>query len=605
MINFKLHKLIQITATLLVWIASFSALADGNNPIPPGKISESPVSATSSVFSGTNSDSVQVTLLKPGFKSKVTTTAPIFSWRSLPSDSLVEYRLLVARPNGKIIIDHWVGSDTVFAIPQAYALEDLRPYHWLIHAHYGQNSVKSQVWSFWIDQDVVTDLKIDEVRIIGSKKQFQAGDEIKVQVQIQNCGPEKIDHCFLILFSGNVNRNYFDYSAIRKTVALDTLELTSLELNVPRIVTLRGRVLPGLNDINVRLDPGIGFKEIYWPDNFRSVAKVQTKREIVRLKGLFIIYNNYIDPEAGLQNLKDDDLSKISKNIAHFQDYFWDHTRILQLEVDTIQVKRILRDDNFAYQNDKWGYVLPPAEVAKDLKTRGIEEENFDFVFAYYSWWNSNSSWSGYGGYTYGGHKFSNDKIYFLAQPTITGHIEDEAITTHEFIHLLDYLFENSGEKYFFSPHHRTLYTTFTNDKDYFDWILETWPSEKWFLLNHGERLVRNAEAPNFKIEGSVQQTESIALLQNYPNPFNQITTMTYKIPSLESFSSGVRVSLIIYDLLGNRIQTLLDKFQKPGTYQAFWDGRDQNNIEVATGIYFYELQVNHQRQIKKLLIIR
>ncbi len=591
-------------ARLLIWIVLFLQFIFLSNIL----ITHDAICVQSTnpkeLFSDADSDTSGVKLITPGFKNKVTTTTPTFSWRSLPSESLVEYRLLVAWPNGKIIIDQWIGSDTAYTIPPDSQLDDLKLYHWLVHAYQGNESIKSRVWSFWIDRDIVTDLKIDNARIISRKKHFRPGDEIKIQVQLQNCGPEKIDRSYLILFSGQTNRNYFDYSAIRKTVALDTLELKLHQLNTPVVVTLQGCILPGLNNINLRLEPGNGFKEIYWRDNFMPVEKIQTQDEILQLKGLFVIYKNYFDPDSGLQKLDSDDMAKISTNIRHFQQYFWEHTHILKLDADTIHVNRTLRDNNFIYQNDYWGYVFPPNEVEKDLASRKIDLDEYHFGYAYYSWRNSNASWSTYGGYTYANQTIS-DELYYLAQPTTPGKFGDEFILIHEFIHLLDHLFEDSGAKEFYSPHHRTLYTTFTNESDYFAWLLETWPSEKWFMLQNGQRLVRDDLATDSFSEKMMEQSQSIALLQNYPNPFNQITTLTYKIPTSESFSSGARVKLIIYDLLGNKVQTLLNTRQKPGTYQVFWNGADENNNAVATGIYFYELQVDHHRQVKKLLIIR
>ncbi|MFZ5518004.1 MAG: FlgD immunoglobulin-like domain containing protein [Candidatus Zhuqueibacterota bacterium] len=549
-------------------------------------------------------DRLPLQLLSPKLKSKVTTTTPTFTWRAQRSDSLVEYRLLVAEPDGKIIIDRWVGSDTVFAVPPDAPMEDLKLYHWLVQAQRGKSSVKSPVWSFWIDKDLVTDLKIDSARIVNNNGQFQPGHVLEIQVQVQNCGPEKIDQCFLTLFSGNTNRNYFDYSAYRKTVALDTLEINSLELNEPQTFTLRGKIPPGLNPITIRLDPGFGFSEIYWPDNFYPVGKIQTIGENVQLRGLFLIYQNYDDAEHRRQTLDEDDLEKVSRNIARFQEYFWDHTRMVRLEVDTIQVNRLLTTENFIYQNDAWGYVFPPTEAAKDLRRRGIDPGSYDYVFAYYSWRNSRKTWTGYGGYTYGGYKFSSDLFYFLAQPTIHGQVEDELITIHEFIHLLDHIFERRGAKEFYSPHHKSLFTTFTQEIDYFEWMLETWPSEKWLLLNTGRRNSGQQNQSAVQAYSLAGHPETIALMQNYPNPFNQFTTFTFVIPERGSYVSGAAVTLTIYDLQGIRVRSFREKYRTPGTFQISWDGRDSTNRHVATGIYFYELRVNDERQLKKLLII-
>jgi len=549
-------------------------------------------------------DSLPVQLLQPKLKTKVATTTPTFAWRALRSDSLVEYRLLVAEPDGKILIDRWVGSDTSYSVPLDAPLDDLTFYHWLVQAQQGNSSVKSPVWSFWIDKDVVTDLKIDRAIIVNDTRRFRPGDAVEIQVQIQNCGPEKIDQCFLTLFSGNTNRNYFDYSALRKTVPLDTLEVKSLDLNEPQTFTLQGKIPQGLNPITIRLDPGFGFSEIYWPDNFYQVEKIQTIEELIRLRGLFLFYKNYEDAEGNRLNFKDDDLKIISQNIARFKEYFWDHTRLLRLEVDTVHVNRVLKLENFLYQNDAWGYVFPPTEAAKDLKRRNIDPDKYDYVFAYYSWRNSRKTWTGYGGYTYGGYKLSNDLFYFLAQPTLPGQVDNEFITIHEFIHLLDHIFERNGAKEFYSPHHKSLFTTFTQEIDYFDWILETWPAEKWLLLSAGRRISGRREQSAIRLEALSEPLASIALLQNYPNPFNLSTTFTIVIPALDVYSNGANVKLTIYDLQGNYVLSFRETYPAPGAYQISWNGRDSMNRPVATGVYLYELRSQEERQIKKLLII-
>jgi hypothetical protein len=82
----------------------------------------------------------------------------------------------------------------------------------------------------------------------------------------------------------------------------------------------------------------------------------------------------------------------------------------------------------------------------------------------------------------------------------------------------------------------------------------------------------------------SVQNEKSIvpaafALSQNYPNPFNPSTTIRYDIP-VES-----KVTLTIYDMLGRKIQTLVDGQRKPGVYTETW-----NAASSASGAYFYRI---------------
>ena len=81
---------------------------------------------------------------------------------------------------------------------------------------------------------------------------------------------------------------------------------------------------------------------------------------------------------------------------------------------------------------------------------------------------------------------------------------------------------------------------------------------------------------------------------QNYPNPFNPITTIRYSIPiavnseklALSPAEVSI-VSLVVYDVLGREVATLLNENQKPGNYEFEWDATDH-----SSGIYFYRLQV-------------
>ena len=84
-------------------------------------------------------------------------------------------------------------------------------------------------------------------------------------------------------------------------------------------------------------------------------------------------------------------------------------------------------------------------------------------------------------------------------------------------------------------------------------------------------------------------------LKQNYPNPFNPSTKISYSLPQ-----SGF-VLLIIYDILGNEIQTLENKFQNAGTYSVNFDAS-----ALSSGIYFYKLQVvGYFIETKKMMLLR
>jgi hypothetical protein len=75
------------------------------------------------------------------------------------------------------------------------------------------------------------------------------------------------------------------------------------------------------------------------------------------------------------------------------------------------------------------------------------------------------------------------------------------------------------------------------------------------------------------------------ALYQNYPNPFNPSTTIRYEIPK------PAKVELHIYNILGQRVKTLVSEERLPGRYSIVWNGQTNNGMQVASGVYFYRLQ--------------
>jgi hypothetical protein len=88
-------------------------------------------------------------------------------------------------------------------------------------------------------------------------------------------------------------------------------------------------------------------------------------------------------------------------------------------------------------------------------------------------------------------------------------------------------------------------------------------------------------------------------LYSNYPNPFNPSTTITYQIPRNE------HVSLKIYNLLGQLISTLADDEKPAGKYSILWNGRDDANAEISSGVYIYKLTAGSFNQTKRMLLLK
>jgi len=92
---------------------------------------------------------------------------------------------------------------------------------------------------------------------------------------------------------------------------------------------------------------------------------------------------------------------------------------------------------------------------------------------------------------------------------------------------------------------------------------------------------------------------ETHPLLQNYPNPFNASTKIRYQIPKAGP------VTLKIFNILGQDVRNLVDTNQKTGRFVVNWDGRDNRNREVASGLYFCRLKAGNFSETIRMLLIR
>jgi hypothetical protein len=78
------------------------------------------------------------------------------------------------------------------------------------------------------------------------------------------------------------------------------------------------------------------------------------------------------------------------------------------------------------------------------------------------------------------------------------------------------------------------------------------------------------------------------ALESSYPNPFNPSTQIGYSLPE-----SG-KVSLMIFDVLGREITTLVDGYQQAGRYTVIWNSKQNSSVPVSSGVYFARLRVTN-----------
>jgi murein DD-endopeptidase MepM/ murein hydrolase activator NlpD len=103
-----------------------------------------------------------------------------------------------------------------------------------------------------------------------------------------------------------------------------------------------------------------------------------------------------------------------------------------------------------------------------------------------------------------------------------------------------------------------------------------------------------------YRVAGALlARPETHGLLPSFPNPFNPATVIPYRL------DDAGPVRLAIYDILGQRVRTLVDgSLQSPGVYQVRWDGHDDHGIAVGTGVYVVHLQGPGLRDSRKITLL-
>ena len=107
-----------------------------------------------------------------------------------------------------------------------------------------------------------------------------------------------------------------------------------------------------------------------------------------------------------------------------------------------------------------------------------------------------------------------------------------------------------------------------------------------------------DSEILQLKIEESFSPSE-YTLNQAFPNPFNPITKIDYGLPD------EANVSLVIFDILGREVITLVDGPQEPGYRSITWNGTDVFGRNVSAGMYYCLLQAGDFIDTKKMILLK
>ena len=129
--------------------------------------------------------------------------------------------------------------------------------------------------------------------------------------------------------------------------------------------------------------------------------------------------------------------------------------------------------------------------------------------------------------------------------------------------------------------------------------------------VHRAEVVLFNLDNPNSRVSTTTDESGSFslslndlvlprsnALGQNYPNPFNPSTLIPFEI------SEGGHVRLDVFNILGQRVVTLIDEPRRAGLYKAQWDATDAAGRPVGTGVYIYRLTTGNWQEARKLVLI-
>ncbi len=118
-----------------------------------------------------------------------------------------------------------------------------------------------------------------------------------------------------------------------------------------------------------------------------------------------------------------------------------------------------------------------------------------------------------------------------------------------------------------------------------------------------GIYIIRNDAASDVN-DNKLKIPEHYYLHQNFPNPFNPETIIKYSVPLIKGKNNYRRITLKVYDMLGNEVATLVNKKQSPGYYEVRFNP-NHARLRLPSGIYFYKLRIDNFSQTRKMVLLR
>jgi hypothetical protein len=114
-----------------------------------------------------------------------------------------------------------------------------------------------------------------------------------------------------------------------------------------------------------------------------------------------------------------------------------------------------------------------------------------------------------------------------------------------------------------------------------------------WYPSQHQQYLT------DVKVDKGAKVPTTFSLSNAYPNPFNPTTNIQFNIAKSEN------IKLVVFNILGQQVKTLVNGEMKAGSYTATWNGKDEFGNSVASGIYFYRLESQSFNTTKKMILMK
>jgi hypothetical protein len=135
-------------------------------------------------------------------------------------------------------------------------------------------------------------------------------------------------------------------------------------------------------------------------------------------------------------------------------------------------------------------------------------------------------------------------------------------------------------------------------------WYIQRPDASRFILDSWGNEMVRDAKTGILYLKSHLQNSkpsipEKSSLSQNYPNPFNAETQIYFTVPKFSE------VKLEIFNVKGQRIKILINGEYQAGEYRITWNGTNQNEQKVTSGVYFYKCQIGSLIESRKMIMLK